>query len=154
MQVDIDNTNVTYHSSHHMEVHDCFHYWQNVNLWCAPVWMRSKFSQASLQLDQETGTITVTDNRYFDRETKESELNNDILLLLQHRHPHLHQHGDHSGNFQFTSWRLRLGIVVGQLRPTQQPPDLSSSESTTTLELITVSIGASPTITVCGGWRF
>ena len=29
--------------------------------------------QASLQLDQETGTITVTDNTYFDRETKESE---------------------------------------------------------------------------------
>ena len=62
-----------------------------------------KFSQASLQLDQETGTITVTDNRYFDRETKESELNNDLLLLLQHRHPHLYQHGDHGGNFQFTS---------------------------------------------------
>ena len=34
---------------------------------------RSNCWQASLQLDQETGTITVTDNRYFDRETKESE---------------------------------------------------------------------------------
>ena len=35
--------------------------------------LRPTFSQASLQLDQETGTITVTDNTYFDRETKESE---------------------------------------------------------------------------------
>ena len=29
--------------------------------------------QASLQLDQKTGEITITDNRYFDRETKDSK---------------------------------------------------------------------------------
>ena len=49
-------------------------------------WMRSNFSQASLQLDQETGTITVTDNRYFDRETKESE-SNDIFCILMSWYP-------------------------------------------------------------------
>ena len=41
--------------------------------------LRPTFSQASLQLDQETGTITVTDNRYFDRETKESESNDKMI---------------------------------------------------------------------------
>ena len=64
--------------------------------------------QESLRLDPESGTITIADNRYFDRETKESELG--CKVCWSHC------------PLQSSSWLWRRGMGEAQPRLTLPPP--------------------------------